>query len=62
MREGCLTKRQLASEFQVSVRTIERLDLPCTKVGNQNRYLLSEVYAALHGDNVVPLRARREAA
>ena len=58
-REPCLTKRQLASELQVSVRTIERLGLPCVKVGNQNRYFMSEVNRAL-GRNVIELRPRQK--
>lgn len=62
-REAWMTKPQLASELQVSVRTVERLRLPCTKVGGQNRYFLSEVRAALNdvpetGGNVIPLRPR----
>jgi hypothetical protein len=62
--EPWLTKREVARELRVSVRTIERLRLPCMKVGGQNRYVLSEVTRALTGggerrDNVVPLRPRR---
>lgn len=62
--EPWLTKRELARNLRVSVRTIERLRLPCTRVGGQNRYRMSEVELALHGhtelpDNVTPLRPRR---
>jgi hypothetical protein len=69
LTEGWLTKRELAAKLRVSPRTIERLRLPATRVGGQNRYLLSQVTAALHGgedlpDNVIPLRRApgREAA
>jgi hypothetical protein len=68
--EGCgltepwLTKREVARELRVSVRTIERLRLPCMKVGGQNRYLMSQVVRAMSGaeelpENVVRLRPRR---
>jgi hypothetical protein len=43
MNEPWLTKRELASQIKVSVRTIERLGLPAMRVGGQNRYMLSEV-------------------
>lgn len=61
---GWLTKRELARELRVSVRTIERLKPPCMTVGGQNRYHLSEVEAFLRGDNgrvceVVVLRPER---
>lgn len=61
MREPWFTKRELAAELKVSVRTIERLHLPHTRVGGQCRYLMSEVRAALtepdeYPDNVTPLR------
>lgn len=58
MTEAWLTKRELAEVLKVSPRTIERLDLPCLRVGNQNRYLMSEVLQALRGTpaEVVPLR------
>ena len=42
--------------------TIERLDLPCNRVGGQNRYLRSEVERHLRGtggeaaENVIQLR------
>lgn len=49
MSEGWLTKRELAAELRTSTRTIERLRLPCLRVGGQNRYHLSEVEAALRG-------------
>lgn len=63
MSEPWLTKRELAAELKVSVRTIERLHLPAMRVGGQNRYLASEVEQFLrHGsralageDNVVEL-------
>lgn len=48
-REPWLTKRELADLLKVSSRTIERLSLPCMRVGDQNRYLMSEVEAALKG-------------
>lgn len=56
-----ITKREVARELRVSVRTVERLRLPCTRVGGQNRYVMSEVNGFLRGDrevrgNVVPLR------
>ncbi len=46
-REPWLTKRELADRLKVSSKTIERLSLPCMQVGGQNRFLLSEVEAAL---------------
>lgn len=63
--EPWYTKRELAAHLKVSTRTIDRLRLPFTRVGGQNRYRLSEVEAALAGklpedpDNVVPLRPSR---
>jgi hypothetical protein len=61
--EPWLTKREIARRLRVSPRTVERLRLPCMRVGGQNRYLMSQAEAALGGgklpDNVVPLRARR---
>lgn len=48
-REPWLTKRELARRLKKSTRSIERLRLPCMRVGGQNRYLLSEVEAALRG-------------
>lgn len=61
MSEAWLTKREVAARLRVSVRTVERLRLPCTLVGGQNRYRMSEVDSFLcggpvGGDNVVPLR------
>lgn len=62
MSEPWLTKRELAAELKVSVRTIERLRLPAMRVGGQNRYLRSEVERSLRGvggegaENVIPLR------
>jgi hypothetical protein len=62
--EPWLTKREVARKLRVSTRTVERLHLPAIRVGGQNRYLMSQVQAALTGtdelpDNVVPLRSRR---
>lgn len=45
--EPLLTKREIASAYRVSVRTIERLRLPFQKVGRQNRYLKSACDAEL---------------
>jgi hypothetical protein len=64
MSEPWLTKRELARKLRVSPRTIERHRLPFTRVGHQNRYLMSQVEAALAGhdglpDNVTPIRPRR---
>jgi hypothetical protein len=61
MSEPWLTKRELAAELKVSVRTIERLHLPALRVGAQNRYLRSEAERFLRGhvqvqDNVIDLR------
>ena len=65
MREPWLTKRELAAEFKVSVRTIERLQLPAMRVGGQNRYRLSEVERYLRdgadGGDVIELRPREGA-
>jgi len=47
--EPWLTKAELALKLKKSTRTIERMDLPCLRVGAQNRYLLSQVEAALAG-------------
>lgn len=63
--EPWLTQRELANRLKVSRRTIQRLRLPCTRVGGQNRYLESQCLQALSspatgGDNVVPLRPRPE--
>jgi len=62
--EPWLTKREIARKLRVSVRTVERLRLPCQKVGGQNRYFMSQVETALGGgnlpDNVIPLRPRRQ--
>ena len=63
--EPWLTQRELAARLKVSRRTIQRLRLPCTRVGGQNRYMLSQCLHALStpeptGDNVIPLRPRRE--
>jgi hypothetical protein len=47
MNEPWLTKRELAEHLKVSPRTIERLGLPHLRVGNQNRYQMSEVLSVL---------------
>lgn len=47
--EPWLTKRELAKELGTSTRTVERINPPCTRVGGQNRYLLSRVEAFLVG-------------
>ena len=62
--EPWLTKQEVARKLRVSPRTIERLRLPYTRVGGQNRYRMSQVESALAGhkdlpDNVIPLRPRR---
>lgn len=62
--EPWLKKRELAAKLQISVRTIERLQLPHMRVGGQNRYMLSEVEAHLRGeaqrrDNVTILHPSR---
>lgn len=67
MNEPVLTKRELARRLKVSTRTIERLGLPATRVGGQNRYYWSEVQFALKGKprpsgTVVPFPTRGEAA
>jgi Helix-turn-helix domain len=63
MTEPWLTKREVARKLRVSTRTIERLRLPYSRVGGQNRYRMSQVESALGGhddlpENVVPLRPR----
>lgn len=67
--EPWYTKREIAAHYKVSVRTIERLKLPCRRVGRQNRYLRSECDAELDRresgrpddrlNNVVELRPHR---
>jgi hypothetical protein len=63
MTEPWLKIGEVAARLRVSVRTVENLKLPRTKVGRQNRYFMSQVEAALSGqetpDNVVPLRPRQ---
>ena len=59
--EAWMTKKDVARKLEISIRTVERLRLPCMRVGGQNRYLMSQVYAALNGvpidaDNVIALR------
>lgn len=49
MSEPWLTKRELALKLKKSPRSIERMDLPCLRVGGQNRYFLSQVVAHLAG-------------
>ena len=63
MSEPWLTKREVARKLQVSTRTIERLRLPYSRVGGQNRYRMTQVESALTAgrnlpENVVPLRPR----
>jgi excisionase family DNA binding protein len=65
--EMWLTKRELAAHLKISTRTIERLRLPFTRVGGQNRYRLTQVEEALVNgselpDNVVPLRPKEKVA
>ena len=67
MIEPFLTKRQVAQKLQVSTRTVQRLNLPHMKIGGQNRYIWSEVIAALKtgdpdGAKVVPFPTRQGAA
>ena len=65
MREPWLTKREIAAELKVSVRTIERLRLPAWRVGGQNRYKPAEVERFLRDDasviasNVIRLPQRK---
>ena len=47
--EPWLTKRQLAARLGCSTRTVERENYPCRRVGKRNRYVLSEVEAAIAG-------------
>lgn len=63
MTEPWLNKRELARKLGISTRTVERLKLPCHRVGGQNRYVMTEVELALAGrqafpDNVKPIRPR----
>lgn len=66
--EPWLTKREIAAHYRVSVRTVERLNLPFQRVGRQNRYRVSVCDRVLSGrevgvaDNVVELRPRKGAA
>jgi len=65
--EPWLTKAEIAAHLRVSQRTVERLALPCQKVGKQNRYRISEVERFLSGqfdtsDNVIPIHRTRGAA
>lgn len=65
MSAAYLTKRELAIRLRISTRTIERLHLPHTRVGGQNRYQFAECLHALSGqpasgDNVVELRPRHK--
>lgn len=64
MNEPWMTKRELARELKCSARKVERLRLPCMRVGGQNRYRLSEVELFLRspgaeGENVIRLPSRR---
>jgi hypothetical protein len=45
--EPWLTKQEVAAEYRISTRTVERLGFPFTRVGGQNRYRRSEVEAAI---------------
>lgn len=47
--EEWLTKRELAGKLKVSTRTVTRRNYPHHKVGEQNRYFLSEVKASIDG-------------
>jgi hypothetical protein len=49
LTEPWLSKREIAREFGVSTRTVERQGWPCLPVGGQNRYLRSQVEAFLAG-------------
>ena len=67
MIEPFLTKREVALKLRVSPKTVQRLDLPHMRVGGQNRYLWSEVLAALKtgdpdGAKVVPFPTEKGAA
>ena len=69
MSEPWLTKRELARELKVSVRTVERRIKPSLEIGRQNRYFLSDAEAQLRGvpkegGNVIrfPRQPRGEAA
>jgi excisionase family DNA binding protein len=65
MSEPWLTKRELATQLRISVRTVERLKLPAMRIGGQNRYLRSEVERYLRTgpndrpSNVVPFPGPR---
>jgi hypothetical protein len=62
MNEPWLTKREVARKLRVSTRTIERLRLPFSRVGGQNRYRMSQVESALGGHGDLPenvVRRRR---
>ena len=64
MSDGWLTKTELAKKLRCSARTIEREGYPCRRVGKRNRYVLSEVEAAIagvpqQGGNVVRFPAER---
>ena len=47
MTEPVMTKKDIAKRLGVSTKTVQRLKLPHTRVGGQNRYLWSEVAAHL---------------
>ena len=49
MSEPWLSKREIAREFGVSTRTVERQGWPCLPVGGVNRYLRTQVEAFLLG-------------
>jgi hypothetical protein len=46
-REAVLDKAQLAAGLNVSVRKVERLDLPCTYLGNSPRWVWGQVLDVL---------------
>lgn len=59
MAERWYSKRELARELRVSVRSIERHVKPSMRVGAMNRYLMSDVRRQLATDlpdNVTELR------
>jgi DNA-binding CsgD family transcriptional regulator len=59
-----LTKKAVASRFEISIRSVERHIKPSVRVGGQNRYYLSDVERQLHGvpssgGTVVPFPTKR---
>lgn len=59
MKEPVLTKKDIAKRLGVSTRTVQRLKVPHTKVGSQNRYFWSEVAAHL-GIDPLPAQPQPE--